>query len=106
MNALERAIIYPAKVHPIARFVVLLVLSVYGVGWWIGRTQEQDEDAGSDVHAPRPGSIGQRSEMVRCSENGQQIWAADHNMTTAGPVHRDRDCFFSATYAAHLQLRR
>jgi hypothetical protein len=69
--ALDPAILLPAKVHPIARFVVM---SVCGVGWWIGRTQEQDKDATSDVHAPCPVLIGQRSEMVKCSENEQQIW--------------------------------
>lgn len=37
----------------------------------------------SDVHAPHSGLIGRRSEMVKCSENEHQIWAADHNMNTA-----------------------
>lgn len=49
-------------------------MSVCGVGWWIGRTQERDEGAGSDVHAPRLGLIGRRSEMAKCSENEQQFW--------------------------------
>lgn len=47
-----------------------------------GSAEEQTKINNIDVHTPRTGLIGWRSEMVKCNENEQQIWAADHNMTT------------------------
>lgn len=45
------------------------------------------------MHAPHVGLLGRRSEIVKCSQDGQQIWAVDHNLSAAGRSRRDRDCF-------------
>lgn len=98
-NTLEQAVFYPAKVHPIAWFVVPLVLLVCGVGWWIGRTQEQGEDAASDVHAPRLGddwAVKRNGEVQRERTTNLGCGSQHDNC-------KDRDYFFSAKHAAHLQ---
>jgi hypothetical protein len=66
------------KFRPIARSVVMLAC---GGGHWIGTQMQEQARILTDVHAARRRRlIGSRSEMVRCTEDEQQILAVDHGM--------------------------
>lgn len=66
--------------RPIARSVVMLAC---GGDHWIGMQMQEQARILTDVHAARRRRlIGSRSEMVRGTEDEQQILAVDHGMGT------------------------